>query len=119
MTHTDSIDVGGLLAQGRDALTVRRVFGEPVSHNGVKVIPVAHIRGGVGGGGGSGPNGEGSGSGGGFGVAARPAGVFVLSDANVTWKPAISRERILLAAMALVAFALWTIRSSTRRCAAQ
>lgn len=119
MTHTDSIDVEGLLAQGRDALTVRRVFGEPVSHNGVEVIPVAHIRGGAGGGGGSGPNGEGSGSGGGFGVAAHPAGVFVLSDVDVTWKPAVNRERVILASMALVAFALWTIRSSARRCAAQ
>jgi uncharacterized spore protein YtfJ len=118
MSRTESIDVEGLLATSRDALTVRRVFGDPVSHNGVDVIPVARIRGGGGGGGGSGPAGEGSGSGAGFGMTGSPAGVFVVSDVDVTWKPAINRERILLAAMALTAFALWMIRSSVRQCSA-
>jgi uncharacterized spore protein YtfJ len=44
------MDVEQLIADARDALTVKRVFGEPYEHNGITVLPVAKIQGGGGGG---------------------------------------------------------------------
>jgi len=45
------MEVQGVIAQARDALTVKRVFGEPYEKNGVTMIPVARVQGGAGGGG--------------------------------------------------------------------
>jgi uncharacterized spore protein YtfJ len=77
----------------RDALSVRRVFGDPYELDGVTVIPVARVTGGAGGGGGTGegPDGKGtgSGSGTGFGLRARGIGVYEVRDGKVEWKPAI------------------------------
>ena len=76
------MDPNELMQQARDALTVKRVFGEPYERDGVTVIPAASIRGGAGGGRGEGEapdgSGSGSGSGGGFGLTAKPAGVYVI-----------------------------------------
>lgn len=66
--------VQDVIAQTRETLTVRQVFGEPYERDGVTVIPVASVQGGAGGGDGEAPAGEGKGSGGGFGMRARPAG---------------------------------------------
>ena len=66
------MDLQEMLGQARDAITVRRVFGDPYEKNGMTVIPAARVQGGAGGGTGEGPEGEGSGSGGGFGLTARP-----------------------------------------------
>ena len=81
----------------RDALTVRRVFGEPYELDGVTVIPVARVSGGAGGGGGQGQKeGEdGSGFGTGFGLDARPLGVYEVREGHVEWKPAIDVNRIV------------------------
>lgn len=84
----------------RSATHVGAVFGEPIRHDGVTVIPVAAVRGAAGGGTGTGPeSGAGSGSGGGMGYAlrARPVGVFVVRGTRVTWKPAVDVVRVLLA----------------------
>ena len=84
----------------QDTMTVRRVFGDAYEVDGTTVIPVATVRGGGGGGGGEGetPGAEGSGSGGGvgFGVTARPVGVFVVRDGDVTWQPSVDVMRIVL-----------------------
>lgn len=91
----------------REALTVRRVFGDPYEADGATVIPVARVVGGAGMGYGSGsgrdpraengaPVGEGSGGGGGFGVVAVPAGVFVVRGGEVTWKPALNLNLAIL-----------------------
>ena len=68
-----------------------RLFGDPVERDGVVVIPVAVVRGGGGGGHGEGPGpegvGTGSGSGGGFGIAAKPAGVYVIEGNRVDGVP--------------------------------
>ena len=114
MARTDSPDVLQLLENAGDTLTVRRVFGDPIDQNGIRIIPAARIRGGAGGGGGSAPNGEG-GSGAGFGMIADPAGAFVVTDHDVTWRPAINTERIVLATLGFAAFAMWTLRSILRR----
>src|SRR5437588_871712 len=42
------MDAGQILEQARDALTVRRVFGEPIQRDGVLVVPVAKLMGGAG-----------------------------------------------------------------------
>ena len=104
------MDVDELLSQARDAMSVKKVFGESVHEDGVTVIPVAMVGGGGGGGGDTDGNG-----GGGFGLAAKPAGAYVIKDGEVSWKPAANPNTItigwqLLAAFAL--FVLWRIRRS-------
>lgn len=83
----------------RDALTVKRVYGEPIERDGVTVVPAAAVRGGAGGGGEGGDNG---GGGGGFGIVARPIGAYVIRDGSVSWRPALDVNRLLLLAAALV-----------------
>lgn len=75
----------------RDAITVKKVFGDPVEKDGVTVIPAAS----VGGGGGGGGDTEGNG-GGGFGLAAKPAGAYVIKEGDVKWKPAVNANRLIL-----------------------
>jgi uncharacterized spore protein YtfJ len=109
MVDVEQSAVRGMLDSARDALTVRRVFGDPIERDGVTVVPAAHVRGGVGGGSGSGP--DGGGSGGGFGMTAHPAGAFVLRGDELEWHPAMNRERVALAGIALAALAILTVRS--------
>ena len=107
----------------REALTVRRVFGEPYDADGATVIPVARLIGGAGMGYGSGsgrdprtdaetPIGEGSGGGGGFGVRAVPAGVFVIRGDEVTWKPALNLNRAILGGQLLAAVVAVAVASA-------
>ncbi len=95
-------DVQKTIEQAKDAMTVRRVFGDPYEKNGVTVIPAARVQGGAGGGGGEGPEGAGKGSG--FGLTARPAGAYVIRGDEVDWRPAVDPNRVIIGA-ALVAFA--------------
>ena len=97
-----------LMEQARDAITVKRVFGEPYVRNGTTVIPVASVMGGSAGGEGGGPvraptvEGEeattpvamASGSGLGFGVRATPAGAYIMRGEDVRWEPAVDATRI-------------------------
>jgi len=103
----------------KDTMTVSRVFGDAYEHDGVTVIPVASVRGGGGGGGGEGegtsadepgPTGSGSGGGVGFGVVARPVGVYVVKDGEVSWQPSIDVMRIVLGGQIVAVVALLTIR---------
>ena len=71
------MDVQQLLSKVTDNLTVGRVFGEPVQHGDILIVPVARIRGGAGGGNGTGATDDLSKSGGGAGFDAKPASVFV------------------------------------------
>ncbi len=93
-----------MLENARDTITVKRVYGEPVHEDGVLLIPAAKVRGGFGGGSGEGPEQKGKGVGGGFGVTARPVGMFVVKEGQVTWVPAVDVNRIVLVA-GLVAMA--------------
>jgi uncharacterized spore protein YtfJ len=107
-----TVDVQQLLAQARDTITVKRVFGEPIEKNGVTVIPVAKVAGGGGGGGGSSTAEDGgSGSGGGFGVGATPAGVFVIKGDAVIWQPALDLNRVILGGQIVAIVLLLTIRA--------
>jgi uncharacterized spore protein YtfJ len=105
------MEVQNVIAQARDALTVKRVFGEPYEKDGVTVIPVASVQGGAGGGGGEGPDSQGRGSGSGFGLRARPVGAFVIRGDELTWRPAIDVTRIVLGGQVVAVVALLTIRA--------
>ncbi len=84
-----------LVAEAKDAITVRRVFGDPIERDGTVVIPAAAVQGGAGGGGGQ--DSEGSGGGGsGFGLTARPVGAFVVKEGDVRWEPALDLNRAIL-----------------------
>jgi uncharacterized spore protein YtfJ len=96
------------IAKAREAITVKRVYGDAYERDGVTVIPAAAVGGGGGGGGGQDSEG-GSGRGLGFGVAARPVGAYVIADGNVRWEPAFDATRIVgqvLAFLAAVVFLL-------------
>ncbi len=105
-----------ILDRVRDTLTVRQVFGEPYARDGVLVVPVARVAGGGGGGGGGNPT-EGGGSGGGFGLEARPVGVYVIRDGDVSWRPAVDVTRIALGGQLVAIVALLVARSAVRRLA--
>ena len=95
--------VADLATTVRDAITVNRVFAEPYEKDGVTVIAAATVAGGGGGGGGHDERGQ-EGEGGGFGVAARPAGAYVIKDGRVRWRPAVDVNR-LVATIGAVAIA--------------
>jgi uncharacterized spore protein YtfJ len=99
------------VARASDAITVRRVFAEPYEKNGTTVIAAARVKGGGGGGGGHDGDSQ-EGEGGGFGMAARPAGAYVIRDGKVSWQPAVDPARILLTAAAVLI--VWMVtRSAT------
>jgi uncharacterized spore protein YtfJ len=108
------MDVQEVMKEARDAITVRRVFGEPYEKNGITVIPAAAVRGGAGGGGGEGPAGEGRGEGTGFGLSAKPAGAYVIKGETVQWQPAVDVNRIVLGAQLVAVVALLTVRAFAR-----
>ena len=65
------MDSQQVLVGAQEALTVRRVFGDPIHVEGSTILPVARISGG----GGAGGRASEEGGGFGYGVAAKPAGV--------------------------------------------
>jgi uncharacterized spore protein YtfJ len=134
------MQVEDILDQAREALTVRRVFGEPIERDGVTIIPVANVMGGGGGGWGEGPwpppgateatattnplgaeaaataddpriGSSGSGSGVGFGVRATPAGAYVIKDGAVRWEPAMDLTRVAIMGQVVVIVFLLVVRS--------
>ncbi len=98
-----------LIVDAREAVTARRVYGDPYEKNGLTVIPAAAVRGGAGGGGGEEP--EKKGIGGGFGLAATPKGAWVITGEKVVWKPAVDVNRIILGGQIVALAALLTVRS--------
>lgn len=104
------MNVDEMLTGARDAITVKRVFGEPIERDGLTIIPAADVRGGGGGGAGSDSEGD-SGGGGGFGLSARPVGVYVLRDGDVRWEPAFDINRVAVMGMLTGIVALLALRS--------
>jgi uncharacterized spore protein YtfJ len=105
------MDVQDVIAQAKDTLTVKRVFGEPYEKDGVTVIPAARVQGGAGGGSGEDADSQGRGSGSGFGVTARPVGAFIIRDGDLNWRPAVDVNRIILGGQVVVVVALLTVRT--------
>jgi uncharacterized spore protein YtfJ len=102
------MDVKDILSQAEDAMNVKRVFGEPIEKDGATIIPVAK----VGGGGGGGGSEEGNkGFGAGFGLSATPAGVYVIRDGRVGWRPAVDVNRVIMGGQIVAIVFLLTIRA--------
>jgi uncharacterized spore protein YtfJ len=99
------MNVEELLSGARDAISVRRVYGDPIERDGVVVIPAAVVGGGGGGGGDSEDNG-----GGGFGLRARPVGAYVIKNGEVSWKPVFDPSRLTIGwqIVAGIAAAFWS-----------
>jgi uncharacterized spore protein YtfJ len=97
-----------------DNTTVGTVFGDPVTQNGMIVIPVARVRGAGGGGGGRSPSSdkpEASGTGGGIALSAKPVGVFVVKDGQVAWRPSVDVNKVILGGQLVAIVALLAIRA--------
>ena len=106
------MDAKEILEHARDALTVRRVFGEPIERGGVLVVPVAKVMGGAGSG--AGEEGGAGGWGGGWGGAAAPAGVYVIDGQDVRWEPALDLNRVILGGQIALVVGLLVARSILR-----
>jgi len=110
------MDIQHVLSGAQDAMTARRVFGDPIQVGEVTVLPVARVGGG--GGGGAKPGDQ---SGVGFGLNARPAGVYVIRNGNASWRPAVDVNRVILGGQLVAISAMWALRPlllrwlSTRR----
>jgi uncharacterized spore protein YtfJ len=90
------MDFQEAISKAQDAVTARRVYGEPYERDGVVVIPTAEVRGGGGGGGGEDASRGGSGGGGGFALGARPVGAYVIEGGHVRWEPVVDVTRIVV-----------------------
>jgi uncharacterized spore protein YtfJ len=99
-----------LISKVREGMTVRTAIGEPVEHDGIVVVPAAKLRGGAGGGTGTDEE-KGSGSGGGFAITTTPIGAFVIKDGQVTWRPAIDINKVIIGGQIVAVVALLTIRA--------
>ncbi len=119
------MDVSEVMNHARDAMTVKRVFGDPYEKDGVTVLPVANVMGGAGAGGGTGieakpatadgethPEGtKDSGYGMGYGLRASPAGVYVIKGGEVEWKPALDVYRLTAQRAIVAVVGLLVLRS--------
>jgi uncharacterized spore protein YtfJ len=122
------MDVNEVLNHARDAMTVKRVFGEPYEKDGLTIIPVANVVGGAGAGGGMGRViGEAAGEadtdasgaaeagyGMGYGVRATPAGVYVVKGGEVEWKPAMDMNGLAVQRALVAIVGLLVLRSIVR-----
>ena len=123
------MDVREVLEQARDAMTVKRVFGDPYEKDGVTIVPVASVMGGAGAGGGpregapppaAGEEAVGTGGAGdtgygmGYGLRASPAGVYVIKDGEVEWKPAVDVNRLTFQRAIVMLLGLLILRSIVR-----
>jgi uncharacterized spore protein YtfJ len=82
-----------IVSTARDAMTVKKVFGESYQQDGLTIVPAATVSGGFGGGSGHDEKGQ-EGEGGGFGMSGRPVGAYVIEGRTVRWKPAVDVTRI-------------------------
>ena len=103
-----------MLNDARDAMSVKRVYGDPIERDGLTIVPAADVRGGGGGGADSENNG-----GGGFGLTARPVGVFIVKGDEVTWEPAVDVSRISIMGLLVGIVALLVLRSVVKAIASR
>jgi uncharacterized spore protein YtfJ len=99
-----------ILHRAGDQLSVRRVFGEPIEHDGVVVVPVSVAVGG--GGGGTGPDEQGSGAG--LGGMVRAIGVYSISNRDVRFVPAVDATALAVVGLAALGLLLRTRRRCRR-----
>jgi uncharacterized spore protein YtfJ len=106
MQEMTAMNVDEMLTGARDAMTVKKVYGDPIEREGITIIPAANVSGGGGGGADAENNG-----GGGFGLSARPVGAYVVRGSEVTWQPAIDVTRTAMMGMLTGIVSLLVIRS--------
>jgi hypothetical protein len=86
------------------------VFGAPVTHDGVTMVPVARIS--VWGGGDSGSGWEAGGRpASGTRAVARPLGAFVIAKGKVGWRPAVDVNKVIIGGQLVGIVALLTFRA--------
>ena len=85
-----------ILTDAQDAITVKRVYGEPYQQNGVTFIPAAAVRGGGGAGEGDPTENTPGGRGGGIGISARPVGAYQITGDEVSWVPAADMTKVII-----------------------
>ncbi|GAB4515756.1 MAG: hypothetical protein Kow0047_27700 [Anaerolineae bacterium] len=97
---------------------VQSVFGQPVQHGDVVVIPVAEVSLAFGFGFGQGDAGHeapsGSGGGGGGGGKARPRGYIKITPEGVAYEPIVDHQREALAGMFVGAWAIYWVTKTVR-----
>ena len=108
------MNVTEMLEGARDAMTVKRVYGDPIEREGLTIVPTADVRGGGGGGGDAENNG-----GGGFGLQARPVGIYVVKNGEVEWEPAVDVNRISIMGIVAGIVALLVLRSIVKALASR
>jgi uncharacterized spore protein YtfJ len=116
------VDALDLLARVRESIAVHTAIGEPIKSGGITILPVARVSGGGGGGGGraggesdtSADTTEQVGGGAGFGMTSKPVGVFVIKDGEVTWRPAVDVNKIILGGQVVLLVALLVLRGIFR-----
>jgi uncharacterized spore protein YtfJ len=116
MTQPENTDTAVLetIREAVGSAGAGRVFGTPITQDGVIVVPVAKVSGGGGGGRGTGPakdGGKQSGDGGGFGVVAKPLGVFVIKEGKVAWRPSVDVNMVILGGQLVAVAALLVVRA--------
>jgi uncharacterized spore protein YtfJ len=114
MNEEQSMNVDEMLTGARDAVTVKRVYGDPIERDGILVVPAAKVSGGGGGGADAQNNG-----GGGFGIAAKPAGAWVIKGGEVEWQPALDINRIVLGGQIVAIFFFLFLRTLVKSRAAK
>jgi uncharacterized spore protein YtfJ len=100
-----------------DSARVANVFGDPINQDGVTIIPVARVEGKGGGGGGTRPAQDGQtrrGRGGGFGLSTKPAGVFVLKNGKVSWRPSVDVNKVIIGGQIVAVITVLAVRSILR-----
>ena len=103
------------ISNARDSITVKRVYGEPYERNGVTVIPAATVMG-VEAAAREIKATDRRARGGGFGLRARPVGAYVIRGEEVSWRPAVDLNRVILGCELLgLAAILLTHRRRARR----
>ena len=112
------MDPHPILVGTQEAMTPRRVFGDPFHADGATILPVATVAGGGGGGSGSGSGMRAAGVDGGgvgFGLRAQAAGVFVIRDGDAKWRPALNLNRVILGGQLVGTVAILTAGLVMRR----
>jgi uncharacterized spore protein YtfJ len=99
-----------VLEHTQENLTARRVFGEPFQADGATILPVAVVRGGAG----AGSQAD-SKTGAGFGLAARPAGVYVIREGDAKWRPALNVNLIVAGGQLVALAGVLALRSLLKR----
>jgi uncharacterized spore protein YtfJ len=111
------MSISDMMAQARDTITVKRVFGDPYDKEGVTVIPAALIIGGLGGGEGTAATKEERPRGGrgiGIGLIGWPVGAYVIKDGEVMWRPAVNVNLVILGGQLVGVVAIMAARSVLR-----